>query len=106
MAVTREEVIAELRPMFNHVGIYCDTHLYRLVGFGEDDSDYYYILRCMNGERHRYKDNQFWGTFVARFRTLKGLLPDLEYQQTDNVFAWNGAPRAEEFLILTDKVSA
>ena len=92
MAQTREEIIAEMRMMHNDIGLYGDTEVCRLVGFGEDACDWYYVLQTLKGKR-------FYGSVVGPFESLRGVYS--RYDILDNMFALNGCPHADEFVIWT-----
>ena len=100
--MTKEEWIAEILPMFNDIGILHESELGRLVGFAEDDSDYYYVVRHMRNFRYDFKDSEGFYTVhhscVGAFVSLKNIYGD-RYTHMDNVFTMNGAPPADKFII-------
>lgn len=101
--VVRDELIARLRTMHNDICIVGDFMLARLVGFHEDDRDYYYTIRTMNGGRYsRFENNQCCFSAVGAIVSLKELLPSPRYESLDRVFALNGSLPTDEFLITHD----
>lgn len=71
--------------------------LVRCIGYGEDESDCYIIVRAMGGER-------LWHSMVGGYvwlRCLQGQEQAGEwddYKRLDNLLALNGAPCEPEFL--------
>ena len=100
--MTKEEMIAEMIPMFNDIGILHETELGRLVGFAEDDDDYYYIVRHLKNFRYDFKDEDGFYTVhhscVGAFVSLKPIYGE-RYEHMDDVFTTNGAPHADTFII-------
>jgi hypothetical protein len=99
---SREEWIAKAKSMFNDIGILHESEIGRLVGFAEDDSDYYYIVRHIQGNRYLFKDEEGFYTVhhscVGEFVSLKNIYGE-RYTHMDNVFTMNGAPPANTFII-------
>ena len=89
-AKKRAEVIAEMKAMHNHICILADTDLVRLIGFDEDETDYYYIVRELGGR-------ETGCSYVGPCISLKGKVE--RYEQMDDVFALNNAGPTEEFKI-------
>jgi hypothetical protein len=89
--------------MHNHIGIVSDMEIGRLVGFAEDQMDYYHIVRYMKptSTLHRRDSNGFYTAFhsmVGSFISLKDIYGD-RYDHMDTVFAMNGAPPSGDFII-------
>ncbi len=93
-AESRWRIIQHCRELFNDIAIIGDTDLGRVVGFGEDPSDYYYIIRTMDPAKQEY-----WASAVgAGPVSLRGKYD--RYEHTDNIFSLNRAPKAETLLIM------
>lgn len=86
----REHYLAEARAMFNDICILADTDIVRLVGFSEDDRDYYWVTMNMRGERSGC-------SMVGPCISLKGLYP--RYDQLEWIFSHNGCPPQEQFYL-------
>ena len=93
---TRESFIERMRAMHNDIGLYGHTDLSRLIGFHEDDTDFYYHLR---GIQRPVKDREFYGSAVGPFLSLKPWIPPRDYEAMDRIFTLNGALPSDEFLI-------
>lgn len=89
--MTREDFIKEMRAMHNHIVIVHDHQLGRLVGFHEDDNDYYYHVR------HIDRGPTVYHSAVGHCESLKGVYS--RYDVLDRIFTMNGAPPSDEFLI-------
>lgn len=79
------------------------TEVTRLIGYGEDESDCYYIFKGMNG-------NIRWSSCVGGFIALDRLIGqghvetedgDIwdDFVRLDNVLKLNGSPREKEFRL-------
>lgn len=105
----RDEIIAELKSMHNHIGVFNDTELGRLVGFAEDEMDYYYIVRHLRQNVNARKDSEGYYTiyhsFVGPFVSLKDIYGE-RYEYMDNCFTMNGAPPSDDFIIKVDNTNA
>lgn len=96
----KEKFIEELRSQHNDIGIVHDCDLCRLVGFHEDPSDYYYHVRYLNGRaRTNNEKNDSYCSAVGQFLSLRGLIPERDYNQLDSTFQLNGGLRSDEFLV-------
>lgn len=85
---------------FNEVVI-VSLEICRIVGYCEDDSDVYYIIKLPNNQRHqRYM--AFTG--VGRPMWLKGHLPEKDYEYLDSILEMNGAPKEDEFVLGFPKI--
>lgn len=80
---------AECRAMFNHICLVNDCQVKRLIGYGEDEHDCYYIMRDLHGEI-------VWHTMVGPCSTLKGVYD--RYDIMDNKFAINSCPPETAFI--------
>ncbi len=98
----RDGLIEELKPKLNDIGIIGDTNLCRLIGFHEDDDDFYYHVLYMNGHNRHSDKNDVYFSMVGRFETLKGVLPEESYKRMESTFSLNGAPPSKEFIISKD----
>lgn len=94
----REEYIAELKAMHNHIGLCFDSELGRLIGFHEDESDYYFVVSVTNGRGR--KNNEVFYSMVGAFESLKDKME--RYDQIENTFTLNGAPPTPEFRVTTE----
>ena len=94
------EMIEELRPHHNELCLLYDTDIVRLIGVGEDDMDFYYIVQNMN-HRSVSKDGTtvVWCSAVGHIRPLRDILPSDSYERADNVHAPNGCQPTDEFLV-------
>lgn len=88
----RDKFIEELKAQFNDICIVHDTEICRLIGFYEDEFDYYYHVRLLHGK-------DLYSSAVGHLLSLKKLLPEKEYQRMDNVFALNQCAPEAEFKI-------
>ena len=96
--MTLDELVAKMRPFHNHICMLYDTELVRLIGIGEDDRDFYYIVREHVGVDAPKKE--YWTTAVGHCYSLKGLIPAERYAQTEWCFTHNAAPPTDEFLVV------
>lgn len=79
--------------MFNSICICGDAHrIGRLIGFSEDDEDYYYVVRFTGGDVMRWSQ-------VGWIIPLRKYLPKRAYEFLEHVNNLNGNPPADEFLI-------
>lgn len=53
----------------------------QLIGFAEDEDEYYYIIKDKYGER--------WLSYVNPLYPLKGVIPDYQYNKLNRVFTLN-----------------
>lgn len=97
--LVRKDVIKDLKTKFNDIGIIGDCDLCRLIGFYEDEDDFYYHVIHMNGHNNRSDRNDVYFSMVGSFETLKGVLNDAAYKRLENTLTLNGAPPREEFII-------
>lgn len=87
------------RKMFNHVGISPMNRLSRLIGFGDDGEDFYYIIKELNG-------NIVFSSMVADFCSIKGKISNWSYNNINKSISINGCPEEKDFWIkinLVDK---
>jgi hypothetical protein len=96
--MTFQNFIDEMIPMHNQICVLYHSDIVRLVGVGQSENDYYYIVRTMKKEKGR--DQEYWGTAVGHCLSLKGLYPDDGYASMDDIHTLNGAGPTEEFLIV------
>jgi hypothetical protein len=88
--LTREKAIKECKKSFNHLGIYGGFTLCRLIGFGEDNMDFYYHLVDAYGE-------DSFCSMVGGFYSIKGMSKK-GYVYTNVNFSYS-SPEAVEFTI-------
>ncbi len=86
--VERNIILAECRKMFNDICIVGDTNIGRLIGFHEDENDYYYHILYMKGKTRLH-------SAVGPCISLKGIYP--RYKQIDKIFSLNGAFKKNNF---------
>lgn len=86
----RNECIEEVKRQFNHIGIWADTDIVRLIGFAEDEDDFYWHIMYIGGK-------EVYASMVGPFESLVG--KSERYAQIENVFSLNGCPKAEEMRI-------
>ena len=98
--INREDFINELILMHNHIGISHDYQLGRLIGFHEDEVDYYYIIQYPG--TWGVAPKRIYATAVGRFVSLVGRYPEPEYTYLDDQFARNGCEKVNEFIISKD----
>lgn len=84
------------RLMFNHAGITAMGRVERLIGFGDDGEDFYYIIRGQDGKI-------IWHSMVGAFVTLKGKINNWNYYNIDSVLELNGCPKEKKFLVLKEE---
>jgi hypothetical protein len=92
MSKRKEELISEMRAMHNDIGINAAGELRRLIGFYEDDEDYYYHVQDVWGEEQ-------YCSAVGKFISLKGRLDQDDYASLDEMFELNGGRPTTEFLV-------
>ena len=85
----KDVYIEEARKLFNHICINGSGHVVRIVGFHEDESDYYWITRDLFG-------TQVYSSCVGGYESLKGKIEF--YDDVERVFTVNGCPPAESFI--------
>lgn len=98
-----EDFIEEMKPFHNHICIIYDTDLVRLVGVHNDERDYYYTVKSMNGRHPGMTQNLWHGTAVGHIISLKDIYPKDRYEYMDKIFEWNGATKEENFLVTEEK---
>ncbi len=76
--------------MFNDICIVGDTDLARLIGFHEDEWDYFYLMLYTGGKSCLH-------SAVGSCISLKSIYP--RYEQMDKVFSLNDAPKNKYFSI-------
>lgn len=95
--------IRKLKRQFNHIGLYGDADMCRLIGFADSEEDYYYILIYPNcrGEKAMIHYNSMVGPFVS----LKYRYP--RYKQLDNLMTnvWNCPPQKEFRIEKTKEIN-
>lgn len=89
----------EWRPHHNEVCMLFDLDIVRIVGVHEDDRDLYYRVR---GLGRPGMDREWCATAVGWIYSLKGLLPQERYAQTDNLLTLNGCGPTAAFAVTSD----
>jgi len=80
------------RSMFNHVGFYWgDMKLSRLIGFGDDGRDFYYITKRIDGK-------VAWYSMVGGFTSLKGKIGAQDYANLEHAIS-----PADSFILAQPK---
>lgn len=96
---SREAYVAEVKALFNDICLVADTNLVRLIGFHEDEMDFYYHVKYMSCNRPAYitSPNQLehYSSFVGPCVSLKGIYP--RYEQLETIFTLNGCPPVDSF---------
>lgn len=80
-----EEFIDKYKHLFNKLVIAFDCKIHRLLGFAEDELDYYFILKDRSGK-------EIWHTAVGGIIDIT--MVD-RYKYLDNVFHINHCPRID-----------
>jgi hypothetical protein len=88
----RDKFIAELKTMFNDICIIYDDELVRLVGFYEDEMDFYYHVKNGKGEPR-------YCSAVGHLVSLKGIYPEANYQRLDDGWHMNHCQRETAFVV-------
>jgi hypothetical protein len=88
--LTREKAIEECKKNFNHIGIYGGFQLCRLIGFGEDEDDFYYYTIDVDGKK-------VFNSMVGGFFSIKNMGEE-GYKYTDVNISYH-CPEAKEFTI-------
>jgi len=85
----------EAEEHFNEVVLFM-FDIYRLVGYCEDDSDVYYVLKHPNNANYiRYSMYTGVGSPIL----LKGRIAERDYTNLDTVLGYNGCPPEPEFIL-------
>lgn len=88
------EKIAKLPTMFNEIGLWADTEISRLIGYGEDEDDCYYILMFPKGP---YNDPKIvWCSMVGPWVSLKCCYR--RYEQLESHMTFNNCPPQENWI--------
>jgi hypothetical protein len=85
----------EAKQHFNEVVIDC-FEVCRVVGYCEDDTDVYYILKLHNNPRHQ---RYLALTGVGTPMWLKESLNPQYYSQLDRMLEVNGCPKESKFIL-------
>lgn len=94
--LTEKRALKICDNMFNHIGLNGMNKLARLIGFGEDDWDYYYITKDQNGR-------VVWESMVGDFNSLKGKISNWSYDNLERAFQrCNNFPE-KEFIYKKEK---
>lgn len=77
----------ECKSMFNKIGVFGGSYLARLIGYGEDDRDCYYICKDESGRTQYY-------TMVGNFEPM-----DITHMPYTYTMWHNLCPEEKEFII-------
>jgi hypothetical protein len=89
--LSEKRAINICKKMFNIIGLSGSHNLERLIGFGDDTEDYYYITKNNRGEIT-------WYTMVGEFIPLKGKISNWSYWRIEEGFQMF-CPKEKKFLI-------
>lgn len=89
MSELRDDLLNKCKKHFNEIGLFGDTDICRLIGFGEDEEDFYYKVMRPIGEIT-------YASAVGPWESLKGFYP--RYVQLESQFSgvWD-CPSQPEF---------
>ena len=90
MIDVKETVLKEISEHLNEIVVDHSLNLSRLVGFAEDDSDYYYILEDRTGAR-------VYHSCVGKLIYLDDIEQD-DYIMIENLFTINGSVATETMI--------
>ncbi len=76
----RQDILDEWNHHKGEMVLY-NSRVYHLIGLGEDDMDYYWILHDGN--------KQLWGSCVCGMVWIKGKIDDRDYQNFIQVYRLN-----------------
>jgi hypothetical protein len=85
----REKILDECRAMHNHICIIQNHMIARLIGFHEDESDYYWHIKLPDGK-------ESYQTACGHCVSLKDKDPEL-HSLLDNTFRLANCQPSEEF---------
>lgn len=94
--LTEKRALNICKKTFNHIGLNSIDTLARLIGFGEDDWDYYYITKDQNGK-------VIWESMVGDFNSLRGKVSKRSYDNLEKAFQRNKNYPEKEFIHLKEK---
>ena len=98
MVLTKEAFIEEVKEHFNELALDA-MRVVRVIGCGESEDDYYYVLDEGYGQRFaEYGTGVYRTTAVGQPYYLKGVLPEKDYERLDRLRALNGAEKAEHLI--------
>lgn len=107
MIDNRTLILDEVIEHFNEPVLAYDN-LVRLIGFGEDESDYYYICVHVGGETVWY--TAVGGMFYLNRLKGQGFVTNIDgkewddFLRLDSFLSLNSAPKVDEMLIVSEKV--
>lgn len=93
-----EKFKTKMEPFHNHICLMYDVEMVRLIGVGVDDYDFYYLVKPWN--KKNQNDPILWASAVGTLYSLKGLIPDVAYNRSNQIFEHNGLKPEDEFFIL------
>lgn len=100
--MTFKKFIKEMKPFHNHICILHDTELVRLIGVGEDEQDYYYIVKDIGFNQNStggYNKKEYWYSAVGTCISLKNVYE--RYENMEKCFSLNNCPPGDEFKIIS-----
>lgn len=93
--ITFNAFVEEMKPIHNHICIFYDHEIGRLVGVQDSPADWYYIYITSDGEKR-------YGTAVGHCVSLKDVYP--RYEIMERLFHMNRCKRVDEFLIEVEEI--
>ncbi len=80
-------------PILNHICIFLDGNVGRLVGVAEDEYDFYYVVDRIHEGRTQY-------SAVGSVASLKRIIPDNHYASVDRLHTSNGVPAVDDMVVI------
>lgn len=100
---TKKEMLGHYKPLHNHIGIYHDCELARLIGIHRDPMDWYYIVQQLGSAGDEGQISH--GSMVGSFISLKDKLSPEDYARMENIFTRNGATPTKKFIATSTKIN-
>lgn len=91
MTDIKPKVLEEINEHLNEIVLSLSFEATRLIGFAEDNHDYYYILERLGGKR-------IYDSCVGKIVYLKHL-PEEDYKMIERVFTLNSSPGVSEMVV-------
>lgn len=89
MSDTKKEILAFIKKHKGEMVIDCCNNIVRLIGFHEDEMDYYYTCQAFNDFKQDNYGGIIHNSAVGWIFPLKGRLPKKEYDLIENHFTRN-----------------
>jgi len=90
----KQQIIEEIKSKFNDICLVYDSDQGRLIGFHEDEDDYYYVIKKYNGKIVLY-------SCCGHCTSLKGNYPRYDY--IEETFERNGGTKELVMRISKDE---